>query len=64
VHGPRPACPPNQFLPDGTACDDGISCTADACSGGGCVGTPDLDVCLDEYLCYKTKISQPTTMPS
>jgi disintegrin len=61
--GLGPACPPNQFLPDGTACDDGIACTADACSGGACVGTPDLDVCLDEYLCYKTKISQATTMP-
>jgi Disintegrin len=57
------ACPADMFLPDGTACDDGIDCTADACSGGVCVGTPDLDVCVDDFLCYKEKTTQVAALP-
>jgi hypothetical protein len=62
--GLGPACPADAFLPDGTPCSDGIDCTADACSGGVCVGTPDLDVCQDEFLCYKTKTTQAIVLPT
>jgi hypothetical protein len=56
--GLGPACPPDAFEPDGSACDDGVACTADACSGGVCVGTPNVDACVDDRLCYKTKTTQ------
>src|SRR5581483_2515218 len=50
------SCPADAFQPDGTACDDTNSCTTpDACQGGVCVGTPNLNGCEDHYLCYKTK---------
>ncbi len=58
------ACPADLFLPNGTACSDGIACTADACSNGVCVGTPDLDVCVDDFLCYKTKTTQAPALPA
>jgi hypothetical protein len=61
--GLGPACPPDLFLPDGSACSDGVACTADACSAGTCVGTPDLDVCADDFLCYKTKTTQAPVLP-
>ncbi len=52
------ACPPDAFAPDGTACNDNSACTDnDACFRGVCVGTTNLDACLDEFLCYKTKPS-------
>jgi hypothetical protein len=42
--------------PDGTPCDDGVACTApDTCTAGVCGGPQDLDACLDDFLCYKTK---------
>ncbi|HJQ85115.1 MAG TPA: hypothetical protein VKA21_13610 [Candidatus Binatia bacterium] len=61
--GTAAACPTDAFLPNGTACDDGVACTADACAGGACVGTPNLDVCIDEFLCYKTKTTQAAPTP-
>jgi hypothetical protein len=39
-NGTALTCPANQFRPNGTACDDGSSCTAtDTCSAGACVGS-------------------------
>ena len=54
--GSAVACPADAFAPDGTTCDDGSACTnADACFRGVCVGTPSIDACLDDFLCYKAK---------
>ena len=37
-------CPADASLPDGTACNDGVTCsTPDACEDGVCTGDPDSD---------------------
>ena len=52
------ACPPDTFAPDGTACNDGSACTDnDACFRGACVGTTNVDACLDDFFCYRTRAS-------
>jgi hypothetical protein len=49
-------CPEDAFAPDDTPCDDSSACTdEDVCFRGVCVGTQDLDVCLDDFQCYKVK---------
>src|SRR2546428_418500 len=56
--GVNVACPPDAFAPDGTPCNDGSACTDnDACFRGACVGTTNVDACLDDFYCYKTKPS-------
>ncbi len=43
---------------DGTACDDGDTCTGpDECSAGACAGLPS---CIDHFLCYKGKTTSGT----
>ncbi len=51
--GGNVACPADAFELDGTPCLDGNACTLDTCQSGICVGVPDFDICLDEFLCYK-----------
>lgn len=49
-------------MSDGTPCDDGVACTApDVCLAGVCGGAPNLDACLDDFLCYKTKPTPDTS---
>jgi hypothetical protein len=49
-------CPADASAPNGTPCNDGLTCTSpDSCQGGVCTGTPDVDACADDYLCYKVK---------
>ena len=56
--GTAVACPPDTFAPDGTTCNDNSACTDnDACFRGVCVGTASVDACLDDFLCYKSKIT-------
>jgi hypothetical protein len=56
--GSAVACPADAFAPDGTECSDGSTCTDnDACFRGVCVGTTNLDACLDDFLCYRSKQS-------
>src|SRR5437870_2988582 len=56
--GVNVACPPDTFAPDGTPCNDGSACTAnDACFRGVCVGTTNVDACLDDFFCYRTRLS-------
>lgn len=44
--GSSATCPVDLDAPDGTICDDGMSCTpSSACSGGACIGVP--PVCGD-----------------
>jgi hypothetical protein len=53
------SCPADAVDPDGTPCTDGTSCTTgDLCQSGQCVGTTDLDLCMDDFTCYSAK---PTT---
>jgi hypothetical protein len=59
------ACPPDLSLPDGTSCSDGSTCTVgDTCQSGACVGTPTLDTCLDDFLCYRSRATGFTSIPS
>jgi hypothetical protein len=52
-------CPPDVALPNGTLCNDGSSCTTgETCQGGVCTGTTNPDGCADDFLCYKAKSSQ------
>jgi hypothetical protein len=54
-------CPADALLPDGTACTDGSECTvSDVCESGVCGGTVSPDSCMDDFNCYKTKISTGT----
>jgi hypothetical protein len=54
--GVNKACPADQFVANGTACDDMNACSApDACQNGQCIGTPQPDACLDDFNCYKEK---------
>ena len=56
--GVNVSCPPDTFAPDGTPCNDGSACTDnDACFRGVCVGTTNVDACLDDFFCYRTKPS-------
>jgi hypothetical protein len=60
------ACPEDAFAPDDTPCSDDSACTDnDLCFRGVCVGTANVDACLDDFLCYKTKasIGQPFFTP-
>ena len=53
--GVSTACPPDVFLPNTTPCNDGSACTSgDTCFQGVCVGTSELDACLDDFICYRT----------
>ncbi len=48
--------------PDGTPCNDTSVCTRnDACTNGVCIGEPG---CIDHYLCYKTKVTQVSQLPT
>ena len=59
--GSTKACPPDALLPDGTACTDGSTCTAnDICVAGLCVGDVSPDSCLDDFNCYKFKVTPGT----
>src|SRR5436309_1731640 len=54
--GSSNTCPADAFQPDGTACNDNNTCTTgETCQSGVCTGTPDPDVCADDFLCYKVK---------
>ena len=54
--GSSNTCPADGFQPDGTACNDNNTCTTgETCQSGVCTGTPDPDVCADDFLCYKVK---------
>jgi len=56
--GSSTACPPDSFATDGTPCNDGSACTEnDMCFRGACVGTQNLDACIDDFLCYKSRPS-------
>src|SRR2546421_699361 len=56
--GVNVSCPPDTFAPDGTPCNDGSACTDnDACFRGACVGTTNVDACLDDFFCYRTRAS-------
>jgi hypothetical protein len=57
-------CPANDPLPDGTSCDDGDACTGpDVCEAGACTTTPNLDLCVDNRLCYKSSFTGFTALP-
>jgi hypothetical protein len=59
--GLGPDCPTDLTLPDGSVCSDGNACTSgDTCQGGACVGTGNLDTCLDDFLCYTGKVTPGT----
>jgi len=59
--GAAASCPPDLAAPDNTPCNDGSTCTvADHCEAGSCVGSPTLDTCLDDFLCYKAKVTSGT----
>jgi hypothetical protein len=46
------------ILPDGTACSDASTCTAnDICIAGVCTGDLSPDQCLDDFNCYKFRRS-------
>jgi hypothetical protein len=48
-------CPPDVTQPDGTACVfDASNCTDDQCQDADCVGVPDQDACLDDFVCYRS----------
>jgi hypothetical protein len=51
--GSAATCPADDVAPDNTPCVDGDACTRDACQGGVCVGTRDVDACLDDFQCYR-----------
>jgi hypothetical protein len=54
--GSNVLCPADVFQPNGTPCTDASPCTDDdACFQGVCVGTQDLDACLDDFIFYKAK---------
>lgn len=58
-------CPEDAFAPDDTPCNDNSPCTDnDVCFRGVCVGTADLDVCLDDFVAYKVKTSTGSTRPT
>jgi hypothetical protein len=58
-------CPEDAFVPDDTPCDDNSACTdEDLCFRGVCVGTADLDVCIDDFIAYKVKTSTGTPKPT
>ncbi len=60
--GQTVACPQDAFAPDGTACNDGSACTdQDACFRGACVGTANVDACIDDFLLYKISLVTPFT---
>ena len=60
--GSSVACPADAFAPDGSPCNDGSACTSgDSCFRGVCVGTTDVDACLDHFLCYKSRVSVGST---
>jgi hypothetical protein len=59
--GATKPCPSDALLPDGTSCSDGSSCTlGDTCDSGVCTGVVTPANCLDDFTCYKAKIT-PTT---
>jgi hypothetical protein len=61
-NGTAVACPADAFAPDGTACTDNSACTDnDACFRGVCVGVASVDACLDDFLCYKAKLTSGQT---
>ncbi len=48
----------NPTKADGSACNDGDACTGpDTCLAGACQGLPN---CIDDFLCYKVKVSSGT----
>jgi hypothetical protein len=54
--GSSTACPADASAPNSTPCNDSNVCTApDTCQGGVCTGTPNGDLCGDDFLCYKVK---------
>src|SRR4029077_4135746 len=53
-------CPPDAFELNGTPCIDGDACTQDSCQNGNCVGVPDFDACLDDFLCYRAQTTKGT----
>ena len=56
--GESVACPADAFAADGTACNDGSACTDnDACFRGVCVGTTNVDACIDDFLLYKISLA-------
>lgn len=59
--GASASCPADMSAANGTTCNDGDPCTRDdACTAGSCAGTPDPDACIDDYLCYKSRITSGT----
>ncbi len=56
-NGVSDGCPADAVQPNGTPCIDGNACTADTCQAGTCVGVQNFGVCLDDFLCYKDKIT-------
>jgi hypothetical protein len=54
-------CPADGFQPNDSPCNDGSACTeGDHCFQGVCIGTQNLDACLDDFLCYKARAARAT----